>query len=639
MNWEILANQSIDMLSVSDTKGRFVWLNTRWTEVLGWSIEELTSMEYTMFVHPDDLEATFVEATRLIDLEGYESHQFVNRYRRRDGGYTSLEWNATRGEDGMLYAIVRDVTERVEREIAHREQLALLEAIETQTQIGRWRVDLRTGETRWSPSVFRIMGLEHSPVVSLEHSGLEMIHSDDRERLQDVFLGAMERGEPFKIDTRVVRSSDEVRWIALEGLVVRAHDGAPVVMHGIVRDTTEERARAKRLVHTERLASIGQLAAGVAHEINNPLQFMNMNLELLREELGELDLGPDVCRESIEGALEGAERVRKIVGALRRFVRRPGEKRARISPSTLLDGVLRMVKGRFAQYVWLELELEDDLPLIEVEEQAISQSLLNLITNACQSVYQTGEHGRVRVRVCRELGDMGAQVAFEVIDDGVGLEVDEPERVFEPFFTTKAAGVGTGLGLSITRGLVAAHGGGVTLTDRDDDRGAIARLTLPVPFASAPGDGLMPESSDVYVLGGKSSSVKASEPEAPRGPRVLLVDDEPTIVRALARHLRTRGYEVETARGGSEALDLLSAKGARWDMVLCDLKMPEVDGRALRARMLEVCPEVEPRLHFMTGDSWSFENRDFLESLHRPHLDKPFVLSELRAFVEANLPC
>ena len=630
MNWEILAKQSIDMLSVSDTQGRFVWLNSRWTEVLGWSIGELTSMEYTEFVHPDDLEATFVEAMRLADLEGYESHQFVNRYRRRDGGYSSLEWNATRGDDGMLYAIVRDVTERVEREIAHQEQLALLEAIETQTQIGRWRVDLRSGETRWSPSVFRIMGLEPSPVVSLKHRGLEMIHPDDRGRIQEVFVGAMERGESFKIDARVVRGSGEVRWIALEGLVVRAHDDAPVVMHGIVRDTTEERARAERLVHTERLASIGQLAAGVAHEINNPLQFMNMNLELIREELGELDLGPDVCGESIEGALEGAERVRKIVGALRRFVRRPGEKRARTAPAALLDGVLRMVKGRFAQHVWLELELEDDLPHVEVEEQAISQSLLNLITNACQSVTQTGEQGRVRVLLKVERRASDEVVVFEIEDEGVGLQMDNPERVFEPFFTTKAVGVGTGLGLSITRGLVAAHGGDVTLTNRKDARGAVARLTLPACEASRPVRS---------VELGASLLDTTSGPHVPESVEektwVLVVDDEPSIVRTLSRYLSRRGYDVVTASGGYEALEVLGSK-AKWGLILCDLKMPDLGGKELRELVLERFPDLEPRLHFMTGDSWSAENQSFLSQLGRPHLDKPFVISELKAFVQQN---
>jgi PAS domain S-box-containing protein len=507
MNWEILAERSIDMLCVADERRRFVWLNRRWTRVLGWTLEELMSTEFTCFIHPDDLDATFTEEARLMRIDGYETHQFVNRYRRRDGGYSSLEWNATIGDDGMLY--------------------------------------------------------------------------------------------------------------------------------GIVRDVTEQRARAERLIHIERLASIGELAAGVAHEINNPLQFLTMNLEMLREDLAEFGLYDEAFSESIEGALEGAERVRKIVGALRRFVRRPGKKRARVAPKVLLDGALRMVKGRYAQDVWFELELEDDLPRVEVEEQSISQSLLNLLTNACQSVTQTGARGRVRVRVFQELGDMGAQVVFEVEDEGVGLEVDEPERVFEPFFTTKPSGEGTGLGLSITRGLIAAHGGDVTLSNRADARGALARLTLPLRHDLARGEGSLSEASEVAGSGAKVTHMRA--PRVVRGPSVLLVDDEPTIVRSLARHLRSRGYEVETARSGREALELLCARSLCWNLVLCDLKMPEVDGKALREQMIALCPDLEPRLHFMTGDSWSAENRAFLESLERPHLDKPFVLSELRAFVEENI--
>ena len=633
MNWEHFSNQSVDLLSTLDTEGYFQWLSPRWTHALGWTLDELKSRPYTHLLHPDDVERSRAEV-RMFDRDGgYVAAEFINRYRHKDGHYVWLEWNASRGPDRLLYSTTRVVTRRVEHEQAQREQLALLEAIEAQTSIGRWRVDLVTGAVRWSSSVFHIYGLDadpDAPGAPSVASGIEGYHPDDRAMVSEAVDGAIERGEPFAFVARVVRPSGEVRWVSVDGLVLHDDRNEPTVMHGLIRDITRERSENRQLVHTERLASIGQMAGGVAHEINNPLQFMTLSMELLHDQL-VVDVDANALElELLDAAREGADRVRKTVGALRRFVRLPSEQRTLVAPAALLEEALGLTRALLDRDTLLRIEIEDGLPHVEVVEQEIVQSILNVLTNAAQSVASTGRRGSVFVRVFVQKSGPRPQVVFEVEDDGAGLPDDHVSRLFEPFFTTRQSEGGTGLGLSIARGLVAAHGGEVILLDREDGDGAIARLQLPA--ASAPATHRRPREE----LDAQADVTRPGVHEVREAVKILLVDDEQTILRALSRHLNAHGYDVTTATDGVEAFQAMKTRDD-WALVLCDLKMPTLGGMQLHERVREELPALEPLLHFMTGDSWSPEYKSFLESIARPHLDKPFTLEGLRAFLGANL--
>ena len=382
-----------------------------------------------------------------------------------------------------------------------------------------------------------------------------------------------------------------------------------VTMQDLIEDVTEDRTHAERHMHTERLAMIGQMAAGVAHEINNPLQFITLNLELLELDLEEL--GADASSfEALEHIHEGVRRIGSIVNALNGFVGRPPATPQRCAPSTLLHGALALV-DKFARR-HIVVDIEPDLPEVDVNPQEIHHVLLSLVRNALLSNQAAGGARRVRVEVARALTERGEQIVWNVFDEGLGLSGVDLEQPFVPFFTAWPDGKGTGLGLPIARGLAASNGGSITLIRRAE-RGAVARLVLPVAAAQTAQEGSTPDRTRL---------------------KILVVDDETLILEALGASLRASGFEVMTADGVDEALDVLSVR-VDWDVVLCDMKMPGRSGKELWETLKAELPALEPRLHFMTGDSWSRDNAPFLAALGRPYLNKPFGADELRTFVDA----
>ncbi len=630
MYWQHFAKQSSDLLCVVDSEGTYVWANHRWAQVFGRSDEEMLGHAFVEFMHPDDLADAVVIFERVMsgshEASPHTVIEFTGRYRHVDGHYLWLEWNASPPTDGVIYATARDVTARMERELEQAPWIRLLGAIEDHTGMGRWGTDLRTGETYWSPAVASIYGYEPD-ATSLDYDrGLDAFHPDDADWVLRLVKESVVAGAPFEYEARIVRPDGGLRWIEVQGLVEKDASGIATMLHGLVKDTTEERLHDERLMYIERLATIGKLAAGVAHEINNPLQFLSMNLEMLSEDFRGRATPAEL--DSIEDALEGVDRVRKIVEVLRRFGRTPSTRRQRVAPEDLLDDAVR-VMGRGACSAAMERVVAPDLPELHVERESIVQALVNLCTNACHSVEALDADGGILVRVFREVDEAGDVVVFEVEDEGLGLPPEHLDRVFEPFYTTKAGGLGTGLGLSTTRGIAATHGGDITLSNRTDRVGALARLTLPVFAEEEP----VADTHDVQEVPMEGADATRNSEAEEHAPRILVVDDEQAIASLLSRYLERIGYEVEVAGGGEEALEVLEGR-RDWGLILCDLKMPDLDGKDLRRLLLERAPELERRLHFMTGDSWSEENHDFLTSLKRRHLNKPFVVTELVTFVE-----
>jgi PAS domain S-box-containing protein len=623
VSWDAFASATEELLAVLDQEGRFVDANPRWRELVGYAPDELMGTRLVELVLQECREPT-ARTLEAWTREGSRNLRFVNHLVHRGGHLVRVEWFVSRGEDGLAYATAREV------EPAHEdtERDALLAAIEAHAQIGSWRVDLITRELTWSPTIFRIFGLDPAVSEPTLDSAIAAYHPDDRESVAQAVERIIERGEPFSFEARALRPDGTIRWVVAEGLVDRSSTGVPRVIHGLIRDVTDERARAERLVHVERLASIGKMAASVAHELNNPLQYISMNLGLIEAELG---LAPETPAGELVAALEdGVARISAIVQTLRRFARAPAPTRRAVSPAELVEGVLRLLRGSYERDVALLVEYDDDLPQLEVSEQAIHQALTNLMSNAIHAVVATGEGGHVRVRVGHDAA--AGRVVFTVTDDGVGLGDVDTGRMFDPFYTTKEVGVGSGLGLSITRGLVAEHGGDVRVEDRPDARGVVATLWLPAN-PPEPTAGVGAAASDHTWRPGPGEAAAHGSSCAHTDHWVLLVDDESSIVHALSMFLRSEGYRVVETTSALEALDVLGQERT-WGMVLCDLRMPDLDGEQFLELVSERHPHLEHLVHFMTGDTWSTRNRAFLNALGRPYLDKPFSLRRLQEFME-----
>lgn len=393
----------------------------------------------------------------------------------------------------------------------------------------------------------------------------------------------------------------QTRLLIAERAVELAH------RHAVERSDMES-----RLAFADRMASIGTLAAGVAHELNNPLMYVLSNLRLTREEIGAGVRPEDLERvcQQLDEATHGAVRMKHIVRDLKTFSRADDEQRGNVDVQTVLESSINMCWNELRHRATLEREFAD-VPLIDANESRLGQVFLNLLINALQAMpKRRASANRITVRTSTD--DEGWAV-IEVADNGRGIEPDRLARVFEPFFTTKGIAEGTGLGLSICRSIV--HDAGGTIDVRSElGRGTEFVVRLPpserveVPATVAP-----PEAS---AFGARA--------------RVAVVDDEPLVGRSVRRALR--GHEVIVLSGGAEAIERLSSNEP-FDVVFCDLMMPEVSGIEVFEQVSKARPELSSRFVFMTGGAFTAEARAFLKETTLPCLEKPFELGAIRDIV------
>jgi len=385
----------------------------------------------------------------------------------------------------------------------------------------------------------------------------------------------------------------------------------------------EHRDLQARLAQTDRLTSLGTLAAGVAHEINNPLAYVLLNVGYALEEVPKLlrpDAGPraNEVRAALEHARRGAERIRDIVRGLKTFSRPENEKIGPLDVIGVVESTLAMIANEIRHRATLVKEYSE-VPEVLANEARLGQVLLNLLMNALQAMPEGRTDGN-EVRVIVKPGGPD-RVLVEVHDNGVGIPQQVRGRIFEPFFTTKPVGIGTGLGLAICHGIVASLGGTLTV-DSEQGAGSIFRVELPAAPRAMQSK---PVSHAPAVAPGSGPG-----PSAPRR-RILVVDDEPVVCFSLERLLSTEG-EVVALTSPKQALARFEA-GERFDVILCDVMMPEMDAPSLYERLREFAPQQADRMAFITGGAFSMRARDFLESVPNPRLSKPFDVEALLGFV------
>lgn len=372
-------------------------------------------------------------------------------------------------------------------------------------------------------------------------------------------------------------------------------------------DQTERRRLQEQLFQSEKMSAIGQLIAGVAHELNNPLTSVVGFADFLAEQ----PQVPPNLREPLEVLRTEAERASTVVKNLLRFARRHEPERKRLPVKPVVEGVASLLRGQLlAQNVELQLEFDAELPELELDPQRLTQVFVNLLNNAAQAISTTGRPGVIALRVRK----WQRGVAIDVRDDGPGMSAEVAAQAFEAFFTTKPEGEGTGLGLSIAQGIAREHGGQITLTTAP---GAGATFTVELPLAAGP----------------RRSDPQLIPVEAPHALRVLVVDDEPHILHYLRATLESWGHQVVTAGDGASALATL--RGREWDVIVTDLRMPKVSGRDFYQALTVERPELARRVVFSTGDTVRGDTLDFLERQGRPVLHKPFSLGDLRAALAA----
>jgi PAS domain S-box-containing protein len=562
-------------------------------------------------------------------------HVMVRHAGLSDGVWISVNARPLADPSGRrrgAVAVFRDVTEeRAARMAADRAQRDLRRVIET-SPLGIAVVR----DDRWifvNQPMAQALGYD-APEQLIGRKRSEIVHPADLARI------SARTGEPSSeltsrppdAEVRYRRADGEYAVMESSIAQLAEFEGAPAVLV-TARNVTERNRLQAQLRMSERLVSVGTLAAGVAHEINSPLAAVLGHLEWLSSRLERLlceasapsELPPadqarsidNLCKlvEPVREAKEAAERVRLIVHDLKVFSRAEEELLGPVDLTRVLDSASRLAwneirhRGRFVK------DYRGQLPPAFGNEARLGQVVLNLLINAAQAIPE-GQVDRNEVRLTAH-PDRAGQVIITVQDTGVGIPPDVIGRIFDPFFTTKPPGIGTGLGLSICHRIVADYGGQIDVQS-EPGKGTRFRVVLRVADGQAQNAPPPPEAVRPHRRG-----------------RVLVLDDDAAIGATL-KLILSEWHEVTALTSPREALRVLRA-GERYDVILCDVMMPEMTAMDFHAELGRLHPEAAEKIVFLTGGAFTVTAREFLDRIPNARFDKPFDLRSLVALVNDRI--
>jgi len=425
------------------------------------------------------------------------------------------------------------------------------------------------------------------------------------------FLGSVTAGESLHEEVTDLRKDGSALELEVHGIPMQ-YQGKPHVLT-IARDITEKKRSAAELTRQreslyqrEKLAALGSLLAGVAHELNNPLSVVVARAVLLEEQ------GDSPTQAAALKIRTAAERCARIVRTFLAMARQQRPERGPVAINDVVSEALDITSYAIrTSSIEVTLDLHKDIPLILADADQLHQVLLNLIINAQQSLQDQPAPRRIDVTSCFDYID--DIVRITVADNGPGIPEPLRPRVFEPYFTTKPTGIGTGVGLAVSLGIVEAHGGSLTVKCPIEG-GAVFTIVLPVGAVEASGADAAP-------------SWKANASQR----TILVVDDEAEIRETLSEILTGARHRVVTASSGREALERMAAE--HYDLILTDIRMPDLDGRALYQEIEQRWPGQGGRVVFVTGDTLASSLREFVSKSGRPVIEKPFLPTEIRRIV------
>jgi signal transduction histidine kinase len=452
-------------------------------------------------------------------------------------------------------------------------------------------------------------------------SALSLRHADGTPfEVSELPIARAVRGERVDDLEMLVRSAADARELQLSatarplvGLDGRLWGGVAVL-----RDVSVQRRHEAQLIISDRMASVGSLAAGVTHEINNPLAAVLANVELALGDARSLPASRTTERliEELSDAQEASNRVREIVRDLKLFSRTEEERHGPVDVREVLESALRMAWNEIRHRARLVRSFED-VPLVHGNDARLGQVFLNLLVNAAHAIPDgRAESNEIRVALRR----VGEHVLVEISDTGSGMSEDVLRQVFTPFFTTKPLGVGSGVGLPVCQRIISALGGQIAVE---------SKLGIGSTFRV-----LVPTAEVVTTTPPRSYGPSSSAPPPRRG-RVLVVDDEPMVALAVQRTLEAQ-HDVSVVNRAQDALEMLKA-GKRFDVIFCDVMMPNVTGIDFFREVSAFAPSEIDKIVFLTGGAFASQARQFLEAVPNLRLDKPFTPDELRKLVRSRV--
>lgn len=627
LRFQLLVRAAPDMVMTFDANGRFVDVNEATLRQSGYTWEEIKRLPNTSFFPLEDWPKVLDARAR--NLRGEMAAMEV-RYVRKDGEVRWVDLTSSpfqhSGHIDAALVIARDITEQKRQTDVLRANDERFRLILSSVKLSFYTIDLAGrvsslyGEwaLRQSDHVREMVGrrapeIFPSEAAALHEAAFDRVLAGDDVAIEfDMTMPGSSVTRSFRTSLAPLRDAD--------GRVT----GGAAVWADVTEAAAAERDREQllsRLAEADRLEALGHLVSGVAHELNNPLAaILNFTEDLLD------DVRPSEDRMALQVIQSQALRSRTIVRDLLTFVRQGDHRPRKLdSPGHVLETLLRAVQpGMNTQGVRFTATVTDGDTPLDLDRAGFEQVVTNLLTNAAHAA---GAGGAVRLHAFRE----NDAFVVRVEDTGSGVDAEDVARIFDPFFTTKATGQGVGLGLSVSMGIVRAHEGSLEVENLSAEAGGGARFTMRLPVSSDPAP-VLPARSSRGMPVVRELTLESTPGALPvRKPSLLVIDDEAPIRSVLRRYFERRDWTVDEAVDGAEALGKLMRHDAvvRYDVVLCDLKMPGFSGQELVGRLQTESPGMMGRLILATGDTMAPDVVDFLASVQVPVLEKPFELQTL----------
>jgi PAS domain S-box-containing protein len=477
----------------------------------------------------------------------------------------------------------------------------------------------RRGRIIQTNRAFREMiGVEEAEEL-LGTEAAQLLEGADRESVAD-FMARVERGEDVSYREFRLLGEQRDEPLVVEAFGFRGVHEQEQVGFLVLRDLTERRELQSKMMQMDRMIAVGTLAAGVAHEINNPLAYVHANVEYLlsqtrkythAEEGAEVE--PEEWTEVLEDVREGTTRIRSIVADLSTFSASHEAESEPLDVEQILESTIKMAENQLRHRATLVRDYEE-VPAVKGVESNLAQVFLNLLVNAAQAIPEGAvEDNEIRVSI--HSAESEDAVVISITDTGSGIPEAVQARVFDPFFSTKSPDQGMGLGLSICRNLIHAQGGSIDFTTCDAE-GTTFRVELPA----------------VHKTASASQEFQPPRPSGEFSGRALVIDDEPQLGKTIQRALG-QAYDTTIVTSGRRALEVL-ADDKEFAVIICDLLMPDVSGVDVFEQMQSLHPQLVERMVFITGGTFTEVTREFAETCQRPVLLKPFDVQALRELVD-----
>lgn len=465
--------QSIpDLICKANFDGYFTYLNNQWVKTLGYSLEEFYSKPYIEFIHPEDRERTINEAKESLTENGSSLKEFRNRYIHKNGSIIWLEWSVTLHNE-TITAIARNITEEMNKSRANDD-------ISRIGNIGFWRYDILNDELFWSEETYRIHELD--PKIKLNLNLAKSFYKEDsQEIITDAINKAIQKGIAWDLELPLTTTKNHSIWARLKGEVIKVND-KPVQIVGVFQDITEKKLVEKQLqdqqlkvLNNAKLASLGEMAGGIAHEINNPLAIINGFSERLISLIDENILDEDKLRTCAERIHKTVQRISSIVISLKKFSRDASQDPLeKINIGTVISDSLEFSKERIEKKgIKVIIEKENSDELIFTKPVELSQVIINLLNNAHDEITQK-DFDEKWIKI--ETRKTGKFVDLVITDSGKGIPKPLANKIMQPFFTTKGVGKGTGLGLSISKSIIEKHHGRFFIDFESTNTSFVVRL-------------------------------------------------------------------------------------------------------------------------------------------------------------------